>query len=864
MKPKPSSCTGCPWFQTGTGYVQDETYDSEVFILMQNPGKTEEDFGLPAQGQAGKDMDHNFLPLAGLTRGQSVTVGNVLKCRWASGNELTWDDTQRQAVSHCTDAHLRIPPSTKLIIAQGKLAFQYAHGGNLRQPDGKPASLHDWRGFILPLDYTRARFGEIPVFVVLHTADLYHSPTMEVVTEWDWLKVPRILDGTYPKKIPACQTVTEATLPDARAWFAAAKGARWITCDTEYIPGTQYLTILGLLARFTDGTISGLQVDWRQAHPSVREEICWHYRELIKHVPFIFHNCRADIPVLESVTGATWKDYYRYEDTMLAHAVLWCELPHTLEFVASVLGQYPKLKHLKNNDELLYNFGDILETDSIWQYIVEQGFKHDTKAEEVYRRQHLKLSPILDHSIKRGLRVNKARVLEARKEYEAKVREAVQLSMAMAGWPINLNSSQQLGWYLYTFRGLTPQVNKDTGNTSVDDEAVARLRMELGPSYDPEEELTYETALQRIEQGADPLLEARVLYAGASTRLTKYIYSLYVAVDKVKPYNYPTKGAYEKAWKTAIERVRAGVETDLLDRIHPDMLIHTQKTGRWSSVDPPIAQLPSDLRNLICPDEGEVWVSWDWSSIEPRILEAYCGSRVLRRAFDEGIDLHTWTACVAFGYELPPNLINPHSSSECQEWRNKYKWKGKDDPRRVFAKQARYEMYYGGTGSNAAAGAALFGLDPKVLKLACQSLISADPEYYSWRLNLEEIIKRTRVLRTFMGRPRRFLRGGHKMVREGLDQLMQGGVSDIANETVVMLDEQTPSWFQFGWSMHDSQFWHCRKNELSEQLLSIVTGIVQRPHMINGKETKFPAHFHIIDETAKDWEVEAYRKEYGL
>lgn len=536
--------------------------------------------------------------------------------------------------------------------------------------------------------------------------------------------------------------------------------------------------------------------------------------------------------------GVDWNDYKQYEDTMLAHAVLWCELPHSLEFIASVWGRYEKLKHLKVQDELLYNFGDVLETDAIWDTIVNSSFKHDPLAENVYRTQHLKLCPILDATVERGLRVNKARVEEARLEYEAKVKQAESLALATAGWPININSSQQIAWYLYTCRGLDTQINKKTKTLTTDDAAIATLRMALGPAYDPEEDLTYVQALSRISAGADPILEARVLYAGAQTRLIKYIYPLYECVAKAQT---------DSARDAAIATIRSGTPCAILDRIHPDMLIHTQKTGRWSTVDPPIAQLPADLRDLVCPDQGEVWVHWDWSSIEPRVLEGLCGSRILKRSFDEGIDLHTWTVCKLFNYEFPPNLVDPHKAPENEAWRIKYAWKGSDDPRRVFAKTGRYEMYYGGTGANAANAAALFGLDPRVLKRALDSLLSADPEYYVWRLQLEADLKRTRMVRTFMGRPRRFLKGGDKMIREGLDQPMQGAVSDIANTTVIQLHEQFQHLgFQFAWSMHDSQYWHCPAELATEEFLEKVRAIAARPHQINGRWIPFPIKFDLV------------------
>jgi hypothetical protein len=315
-------------------------------------------------------------------------------------------------------------------------------------------------------------------------------------------------------------------------------------------------------------------------------------------------------------------------------------------------------------------------------------------------------------------------------------------------------------------------------------------------------------------------------------------------VADIKEYHYVTKGAYEKARDVAIANVVSGVETAILERIYPNMLTHTQKTGRWSTVDPPIAQLPADLRDLVCPDEGEVWVSWDWAAIEPRVLEALCGSRILRRSFDEGIDLHTWTVCSIFNYEFPPNLIDPHKSPECADWRKKYDWRGKDDPRRVFAKTGRYEMYYGGTGANAANAAALFGLDPKVLKRALGALLSADPEYYSWRVHLEETLRRTRLVRTFTGRPRRFLKGGDKMIREGLDQPMQGAVSDIFNLTVIAGSALHPK-VQFAWGMHDSQKWHCPV-ELVEQYKVALKALAERPFTINGKQVSFPVDMEII------------------
>jgi hypothetical protein len=97
-----------------------------------------------------------------------------------------------------------------------------------------------------------------------------------------------------------------------------------------------------------------------------------------------------------------------------------------------------------------------------------------------------------------------------------------------------------------------------------------------------------------------------------------------------------------------------------------------------------------------------------------------------------------------------------------------------------------------------------------------------------------------------MGRPRRFLRGGFKMVREGLDQPMQGGTSDIANTTVVLLDRAGIPSLQFAWSMHDSQYWHLKRESCALDTIRLISSIAARPHLINGRTIPFPIDLKII------------------
>ena len=164
MLPKPDSCKGCPLYGDGKGFVPDELVDgAEVLVLAQNPGANEEsgeritfyDYAgrrrvpvsvavtpAPLLGATGYEMERNYFPQAGLRRGENVSLANVLKCRLIVNgkrtNDLPKGKVLAAAVQHCTSNHLKIPPSTKLVVAMGALSAQYT---------GCPGSVHDWRGF---------------------------------------------------------------------------------------------------------------------------------------------------------------------------------------------------------------------------------------------------------------------------------------------------------------------------------------------------------------------------------------------------------------------------------------------------------------------------------------------------------------------------------------------------------------------------------------------------------------------------------------------------------------------------------------------------------------------------------------------
>lgn len=795
---KPPGCQGCPFFGNGDGYVPDEiTPGARVLVLLQNPGAEEEKKGKPAIGATGDLLNETLLPQAGLTRGRDVSVANALRCRYtnpATGvrdNGLPSGKILDQAIAHCRQ-YDRFS-GHDLIVAAGGAAWKAM---------GQTGTISDWRGFLGPV----VAPGGAQTLGVLHPADLFRDPKMKLPTLKDWSKVPHVLSGKYPRPVPPVKQVPyTASIMDLEAWIRGFS-SRAVAVDTEYQVSDAKLELLGLGG---SQEALGFQVWWQQLTSADQERVRDILLSLFTRVPVVFQNSMADLLILRKNVQLSYDSYYSIEDTMLAHAVLWSEWPHTLEFLASIYGKYPKMKNLSGTDPSLYNWGDVLETISTHEAL-EKEFERDPDSRIVYRDQSLALVPILLKSMERGLKVNKDRVRSARSELAGLGDQARLMAQAHLGWPINLGSEKHLKEYLYITAGLPVQRNKDTKRESTGADSVAKLRQLVGPSYDPDAELTVDVALSRINDGADPILESRVIYAAAEQVLSHYINPLVSGNNRI------------------------------VERIYPTFKIHAQASGRWSTTDPPMAQLPADLRDIVIPDYGDVWIGWDWDQIELRLLAALANDRVYLDAFQNGYDVHVLNMCDLFGLARPTNRISPEQDLE---WAANIKYEGKDDIRRVFAKRFVYRLNYGGDPKHAGdiPGVSVLGLRASDLVRASQRYLAAHPALAVWRTQVAASARSTGVSRTFLGRRRRLLGGGAGATREAYNHPMQGGVADILNLVTVRIGRELPG-ATLCYTMHDSAWWAVPETDF-ETAYPAVRHIVEDVWDVQGVNVSFPATF---------------------
>lgn len=77
-------------------------------------------------------------------------------------------------------------------------------------------------------------------------------------------------------------------------------------------------------------------------------------------------------------------------------------------------------------------------------------------------------------------------------------------------------------------------------------------------------------------------------------------------------------------------------------RVHPQVaVLGASATGRMSYSHPELQQFPGPARGILVPDDGQEWVSIDWSSIEPVVVANCAGDTGFLAGFnDHGADLY--------------------------------------------------------------------------------------------------------------------------------------------------------------------------------------------------------------------------------
>ncbi|MFN6006230.1 MAG: DNA polymerase I [Paracoccaceae bacterium] len=261
------------------------------------------------------------------------------------------------------------------------------------------------------------------------------------------------------------------------------------------------------------------------------------------------------------------------------------------------------------DDAVKYAAEDADVTLRLWEHFKPQ--LHRAKVTTVYETLERPLVPVLADMEMAGIRVDRDTLRGMSNVFAQKLVQLEEEIQSIAGEKFNVGSPKQLGEILFD-RLQVPGGEK--GKTGA-----------YGTGADILEDIT--TLEDSHPQGAR--LAARILDWRQIAKL---------------------KSTYTDALQEAINPDTG--------RVHTSYSIAGANTGRLASTDPNLQNIPvrteegRRIREAFVAPPGRVLVSLDYSQIELRILAHIADIPELRKAFEEGIDIHALTASEMFNVPL--------------------------------------------------------------------------------------------------------------------------------------------------------------------------------------------------------------------
>jgi DNA polymerase I-like protein with 3'-5' exonuclease and polymerase domains len=198
----------------------------------------------------------------------------------------------------------------------------------------------------------------------------------------------------------------------------------------------------------------------------------------------------------------------------------------------------------------------------------------------------------------------------------------------LAGKAFNINSVPEKQKLLFSpkkdgGRGLKPKVLTPAG----------QKRLDEGKPSSVADFSVSEPALQGLA-GKDPLVDALIEYSDLNKLLTTYV--------------IPYLGGDITRTLAGKSKITAKKSLMLKGRIHTDFVQYGAETGRFSSRNPNLQNVPAPhtangkaIRNLFVAPEGYSLVVADYSQIEPRVIASFSQDRIMCGAYMNGEDIYT-------------------------------------------------------------------------------------------------------------------------------------------------------------------------------------------------------------------------------
>lgn len=228
----------------------------------------------------------------------------------------------------------------------------------------------------------------------------------------------------------------------------------------------------------------------------------------------------------------------------------------------------------------------------------------------------------------RGADIDTAELEKLKEDLELQLESTKADIYRIAGKAFNINSVPEKQKLLFSLkkdggRGLRPKVLTPAGQKRADE----------GQPSSVSDYSVSEPALQAFA-GKDALVDSLISYSDLNKLLTTYVIP-YLGGDITRTLAGKSKIVAKKSLL-------------LNGRIHTDFVQYGAETGRFSSRNPNLQNVPAPhtkngkaIRNLFVAPEDCSLVVADYSQIEPRVIASFSQDRIMCQAYMNGEDIYT-------------------------------------------------------------------------------------------------------------------------------------------------------------------------------------------------------------------------------
>ena len=370
---------------------------------------------------------------------------------------------------------------------------------------------------------------------------------------------------------------------------------------------------------------------------------------------------------------------------------------------------------------------------------------------------------VLIHMEHLGIKVDRSRLEVLKKRLTEALADLTKQIYALAGSEFNIRSTQQLGVILFQQLGLKGGKKTKTGYS------------------------TNEAVLQSLK-GEHEIIEKILAYR-----------------------------EHQKMLSTYVEPLLKLAKQDEKSRIYTSFLQTGTATGRLSSKDPNLQNIPvrsklgREVRDAFVADEGYRLVSIDYSQIELRLLAHFSKDAALLDAFNNDIDIHMATAVKLFG------------EAEAKEKRN-------------FAKSVNFGLLYGMGPKKLSAE---LGIAQSEAKEIIANYFASFPTVKHFLESIQERVKIDGYVETILKRRRIFdydnANGMQKaaFMRESVNTVFQGSAADLIklsmNQIESMIEDEELEAFML-LQIHDELIFEVKEEkveEISRRFVHIMENVLE-------------------------------------